>query len=352
LETLIVGGGFTGLAIAEALERNGQTFQLIEAQDRLGGRILTRHFEGAAYDLGPTWFWPGQPKIAALINRFGLQAFEQFSSGRVLLQDAKGDVHTDVGFSSMQGSLRVQGGMQTLIDRLVANIPSDKIACNTTLAHAKRGAIGIDAHFSNGQVIHCERLVLAVPPRIAAGTIEMTPPYSAEQYSALQQTPTWMAGQAKIVALYQTPFWREAGLSGDASSQTGPLSEIHDASPDQGGPFALFGFVGVPSHLRARKDDAVIAAAIAQLARLFGAEAARPLHVFYQDWAQIAPIAAPKDRAPLDHHPLYGRPAALTNLWQGSLTIASTEMAEVFGGYLEGALVTADSVLASYPKRS
>jgi monoamine oxidase len=269
-----------------------------------------------------------------------------------MFQDAKSNVHTDVGFSSMQGSLRVQGGMQTLIDRLVANIPSDKIACNTTLVHAKRGAIGIDAHLSNGQVIHCERLVLAVPPRIAASTIEMTPPYSADQYSALQQTPTWMAGQAKIVALYQTPFWREAGLSGDASSQTGPLSEIHDASPDQGGPFALFGFVGVPSHLRARKDDAVIAAAIAQLARLFGAEAARPLHVFYQDWAQIAPIAAPKDRAPLDHHPLYGRPTALTNLWQGSLTIASTEMAEVFGGYLEGALVTADSVLASYPKRS
>ncbi|MEM1154111.1 MAG: hypothetical protein AAGI44_08210 [Pseudomonadota bacterium] len=48
--------------------------------------------------------------------------------------------------------------------------------------------------------------------------------------------PTWMAGQAKVVAVYESPFWRDSGFSGDAMSRKGPLIEIHDASPASGEP--------------------------------------------------------------------------------------------------------------------
>ncbi len=41
-----------------------------------------------------------------------------------------------------------------------------------------------------------------------------------------------MAGHAKVVALYERPFWREQGLSGDAISHCGTLAEIHDARND------------------------------------------------------------------------------------------------------------------------
>ncbi len=54
--------------------------------------------------------------------------------------------------------------------------------------------------------------------------------------------PGWMAGQAKALAFYDRPFCREAGLSGSAFSQAGPLGEPQDASPPGAGEAALFGF--------------------------------------------------------------------------------------------------------------
>ncbi|MEL6769196.1 MAG: FAD-dependent oxidoreductase, partial [Pseudomonadota bacterium] len=62
-DVAIIGGGVAGLAAADALERAGWDWVLIEARPRLGGRVLSRPApgtpEGAArYDLGPAWLWP------------------------------------------------------------------------------------------------------------------------------------------------------------------------------------------------------------------------------------------------------------------------------------------------------
>ncbi|MGB2941593.1 MAG: FAD-dependent oxidoreductase [Candidatus Macondimonas sp.] len=56
IDTLIIGGGLSGLALAAQLAAQGRDFLLVEARDRLGGRILTRREGAAHYDLGPTWF--------------------------------------------------------------------------------------------------------------------------------------------------------------------------------------------------------------------------------------------------------------------------------------------------------
>ncbi len=101
-------------------------------------------------------------------------------------------------------------------------------------------------------------------------------PRRPAQRDALLQTPTWMAGQAKLIALYDEPFWRADGLSGDVISHCGPLGEIHDASPLAEGPAALFGLVGVPPSVRSGRQDALEEAAVAQLEKLFGQPAARP----------------------------------------------------------------------------
>ena len=64
-----------------------------------------------------------------------------------------------------------------------------------------------------------------------------------------------MAPHAKYVAVFDTPFWREAGLSGAGRSGRGPMTEIHDASlPGQAA--ALFGFLGVPPDVRKSAGDA------------------------------------------------------------------------------------------------
>ena len=71
---------------------------LVEARDRLGGRILSRTFGGSddeheqpGFDLGPAWFWPGQALMESLIDELGLssQIFTQYASGEGIYEDAK-----------------------------------------------------------------------------------------------------------------------------------------------------------------------------------------------------------------------------------------------------------------------
>ena len=81
-----------------------------------------------------------------------------------------------------------------------------------------------------------------------------------------------MAGQATALALYDRPVRREAGLSGSAFSQAGPLGEFHGASLPGAAEAALFGFFSWPPALRA----ALPVLAAHQPGMLFGAEAVRP----------------------------------------------------------------------------
>ena len=66
-------------------------------------------------------------------------------------------------------------------------------------------------------------VILALPPRLLASTLRCIPALPATLLQHWHNAPTWMAGHAKLLALYSTPFWRAAGLSGGAVSQVGPL---------------------------------------------------------------------------------------------------------------------------------
>lgn len=58
----IIGAGLAGLSAARRLQQAGVEFVLVEARDRLGGRILTAGENGPpsedGFDLGPSWYWP------------------------------------------------------------------------------------------------------------------------------------------------------------------------------------------------------------------------------------------------------------------------------------------------------
>ena len=76
---IIVGGGISGLHTAYELAKQGVKFKLLEARSRLGGRILSRPSERdrlttSRYDLGPSWFWPGQNRDRIINSRTRLKA--------------------------------------------------------------------------------------------------------------------------------------------------------------------------------------------------------------------------------------------------------------------------------------
>ncbi|MEL7464432.1 MAG: NAD(P)/FAD-dependent oxidoreductase [Pseudomonadota bacterium] len=340
IETLIVGAGLTGLALADALRADGREFRIIDTRDRVGGRAWSPEVGGARYDLGPAWFWPGQPLIAALARRFGLRVFEQYAIGRLVFEDASGAIRRDMEMAPMAGSLRVEGGMGAVAEALAGGVD---VGLTRRLTGLRLDADGVVAELQGGDAIRAERIVLAMPPRLIAKSIAVEP---SADIAPLAVPPTWMAGHAKLVAIYPTPFWRRAGLSGDAISHRGPLAEIHDASPADGASGALFGFVSAPPDQRA-DADALKRAAIDQLARLFGDEAAAPIDVLLKDWVADVATATDEDRAPLTAHPAYGPVAQPSGPWAGRLFIASAETAPVHGGYLEGALEAARTMAAA-----
>jgi monoamine oxidase len=339
-DVIIVGGGLSGLALSDHLHRAGVNYLLLEARTRLGGRVHVGRVGDAVFDLGPSWFWPGQPRMAALVERFGLTVFDQHSDGTLSFEDEQGDVHRGMGYASMEGSYRIQGGITAMIDKLAAGLDPQNIRTGAAVETVRDG---VEVVLKNGDIIKGKHVVIAVPPRVAAGLV-YEPALPARASDAMRTTPTWMGGQAKFVAVYERPFWREDGLSGDAISRHGPLGEIHDATDLKMGLGALFGFVGVPALGRMGEDEAVKSAAVAQLGRIFGAQALTPKKVFYHDWAQAVETASDLDAQPMNGHPFYGLPDALSGLWENRLQMGSTEMATQFGGFLEGALEVAENL--------
>jgi len=337
-DVVIVGGGLSGLALADELHRKGVDFQLLEARDRFGGRIHAAHVDGVAFDLGPAWFWQGQPRMDAATKRFGLSVFEQYSAGDIVAEDHNGNVQRGAGFASMAGSLRIAGGMVALVDAFATAVPADRLHLGqaaTEIYQANTGVIVRTDRLS----ISANKIILALPPRVAQ-TITFDPALPAYQSDAMGKVATWMAGHAKYVAIYDKAHWRDVGLSGDAQSRRGPMVEFHDASPQSGGPCAVFGFVGFDANTRAAHRDEMTQMATDQLERLFGV---KPRQLILQDWAQDPLTATPADHIS-GAHPAYGRPPALTKIWDGRIILGSSEMGQSFGGYLEGALEAAKDV--------
>lgn len=155
-----------------------------------------------------------------------------------------------------------------------------------------------------------------------------------------------MAPHAKYVAIYDAPFWREQGLSGEARSSVGPMGEIHDASSKEGDA-ALFGFLGAPAQIRRQTSEAVwLAHCRAQLVRLFGDKAARPKAEFLKDWAADPYTAVTGDESWDLNHPAPPPSSVAEAPWSGRLVGIASEWSPNFSGYVAGAIEAAGLGLA------
>lgn len=344
LDVIIVGGGLTGLAIAERLEAADADYLLLEARNRWGGRIRT--LGPHALDAGPAWFWPGQDRVAELAARFGLTVFRQHSEGFTVFEDRDGTVRRDLGFALNPEALRLKGGLTGLTDGLSRRLSADRIHLNhavTSLARARARWRVLAETGSGEQAFTARTVIVAIPPRLAAARIRFDPALPDAAVQALHRIPTWMAGHAKALVRFETPFWRTFGLSGDAISHRGPMVQIHDAGPSDGRTGALFGFVGLTAEQRASAGKPALEGAITrQVSALFGSSAPKPLSIDVIDWAEEAFTATDADHAIPNGHPAYRMPPAVKMLAEDGLVFASTELAPDNGGLIEGALASAE----------
>jgi len=354
-KVMILGGGLSGLYAALLLEQRGVDYLLLESRDRLGGRILSadvsiqhdetssQHASVARVDLGATWYWPAmQPQVDAVVRELGLRAFEQHEDGDMLIDRSAHRSATRVsGFRTTPPSMRLEYGMASLVEAIAERIHPSQILLQTraeSLA-ASESEIRIVALDLHGKQVFFEasQVLLAVPPRLAASSIRFDPPQPDSLQGRWLDTATWMAPHAKYIATYPTPFWRQAGLSGEAQSTVGPMAEIHDASTETIG--ALFGFLGITAEIRFQvTDDELRTLCRAQLVRLFGPAAASPEIEFLKDWTRDPWTATEADRHAGLHLSTAPVPSASGGPWNKRLYGIASEWSPMFPGYVAGAL--------------
>jgi monoamine oxidase len=351
IETAIVGGGLCGLAIAAQLRRRGEDFELYEARQRLGGRILTVDCKtsGLAIDLGASWFWPdNQPLIAGLLDELGLDSYPQHDEGAALrLAEAdKKPEKIEVAGGVHGGARKIAGGAQKTIEALRGQLPAEHVHLGAALQSLSDGGDHVVLHFlQDGKplVVKARRAVLALPPRLADERIAFEPALDQSVRQAMRDAPTWMAATAKAVATYEKPVWREAGQSGNAfvSHEQAVFDEIFDACDAEGRQGALGGFLALGPELRQSFQVGLPLLMQSQIEQVFGSDLVERENHF-QDWATEGETCSTLDRENgREEHKSAAHPALRRALWAGKLHLGGSETAARQGGYMEGALEAA-----------
>ncbi|HEV7267011.1 MAG TPA: FAD-dependent oxidoreductase [Falsiroseomonas sp.] len=344
---LVLGGGISGLAAARALTAAGRRVLVVEARQRLGGRVLTASRGPAGLDLGAAWAWPDhQPLLALRLAELGLGTMPQFEEGAVVMDEPSGPRR--LAFPRRYGQAhRRRGGMGALATALAARLSPAAMRLGAPVV-----GVALDPRptlvLAGGERLEGAALILALPPRLVA-PLPFDPALPDGLIRILLRHPTWMAPHAKAIAVFDRPFWREAGLAGSSASRHGPLAETVDLGTWEA--HALAGFIGWPAAHRAAAGISLPIALREQLVRLFGPRAAAPQEMLIEDWAASPFTAAPEDLAGASVHPEPGDARLAAALRDGLVAFAGAETSAESAGLVEGAIIADERAAAMVAHR-
>jgi monoamine oxidase len=433
----VIGAGLAGLAAARLAAAAGASVVVVEARDRVGGRILNEDIGGGhVVEVGGQWIGPTQDRLAALASELGVATFPTYGDGQNVIEyggrlrryrgtiprinplvlidveraqrrlnrlsrtvpldapweapnaaalDAqtaatwmKRNVATKAGRMLLElgieavwaaqpedmsllhvlfyihsgGSLqmlfdteggaqqdRFVGGSQRIAILMAEQLGRDNLLLGAPVRRIRMGDHGVTVE-ADGAVVRARRAIVALAPTLA-GRIAYDPALPGFRDQLTQRMP--LGTVAKCMAIYDEPFWREEGLSGQGTSDTGPVKLTFDNSPPAGSPGVLLGFL---EGRRARElgrvpPDQRRTAVIDCFTRLFGPRAARPDAYVERLWAEEEwtrgcygchmPPGAWTGYGPALREPV------------GRLHWAGAEYATVWNGYMDGAVRSGES---------
>jgi monoamine oxidase len=409
-DAVVIGAGFSGLAAATHLREAGCSVVVLEARDRVGGRVESRlDGFGRRFDSGGQFVADEMHEIRALVHASGGRLVRNQASGEATTMPTAWHDDWDIG-EALYESLRDLGDVpedRWLHEWLTAIPASDgaKAAIRSTangqmcldhtllgLAHAadqlrrtpplgeelqysvdhtmhsvaeylaaaldvrldqpahavRVGASGVEVRTA-ALAVHARHVIVAVPPSVIQ-RILFTPPLPA---AVSDSASAFRAGDVtKILLRYERPFWTDAGCSGTVRFCEPAGLYIADASVGEA--HALVVFVGGPlaETWRAMGGDGRITSALEHVAAALGPMAKEPIDVRVRDWP-------PDDWGAGGYCQLVtglGEPTQIATLLGGArhITFAATEYAEILPGYVEGALhagrrAAADALASIHP---
>jgi monoamine oxidase len=84
-DVCVVGAGYAGLTAARRIKQAGATAIVLEARDRVAGRVWTRPApDGTPVDIGGTWLGPGQDHAYALAAELGVTTYPTWNDGETV----------------------------------------------------------------------------------------------------------------------------------------------------------------------------------------------------------------------------------------------------------------------------
>ena len=428
----VVGAGLAGLAAARAAAADGTEVLVVEARDRVGGRVLNEQIgDGKVVEVGAQWIGPTQDRLAALAAELGVDTFPTYSVGENVMEyggrlsrytgtiprinplvlldveraqrrlnrlakrvpleapweapnAAKLDGQTAAtwmrrNMATRPGRMLLQlgieavwaaqpedmsllhvlfyihsaGSLQRLFDtengaqqdhfvggsqrvalRMAEQLGEQRLVRNAPVRRIRHGDDGVTVE-ADGATVRAKRAILAMAPTLAA-RLAYDPPLPGFRDQLTQRMP--LGTVAKCMAVYDEPFWRGEGLSGQGTSDLGPVKLTFDNSPPDGSPGVLLGFLEGREarelgRLPARERRTAV---VDCFRRLFGPRAARPDAYLERLWADEEwSRGCYGCHLPTGAWTNYGR--ALREPI-GPLHWAGAEYATVWNGYMDGAV--------------
>lgn len=336
VDVAVIGGGIAGLAAAVRLVEAGLRCLVLESRDRVGGRLLTHVTPDGSLDLGATWFWPGERRVADLVGELDVPTHAQHVHGDAMYH-VPGDARRLEGNPIDVTAGRFSAGAASLAERLAARL-GDRVVLGTAVHAIDHPGDALTVHHTHGRLV-ARHAVLALPPSLAVHRIAFRPGLPEQLRALAVATPVWMGNVVKVVATYPEAFWRRSGLAGAAMSHVGPIRELHDMSGPGGRPAAVFGFAPLAPGVLEPTDAQIVA----QLVEIFGPAAGSPTEIIVTDWRcdpDTVPQGPPTSTA--SAMATYGHPGYQQPAGDGRLHWASTETATISPGHIEGALAAAE----------
>jgi monoamine oxidase len=231
---------------------------------------------------------------------------------------------------------RLVGGSVVIAEKVAAKLGSSRVILGAPVEKIKEHDGAVTVTTRGGPTVVAKRAIVAVPPVLAA-RIAYAPGLPASKKAILKAMVP--GSLTKVEAVYDTPFWREAGLSGQGVSDTGLARVPYDNSPPDGSVGVFFSFIGGKRHgeWAALSPAERRARVLEDFVRFTGDERARtPSEFLEKDWTTEAWTRG----CPVGHFApgVLSKHGAQLRAAHGRVHFAGTETSDYWLGYMDGAV--------------